>query len=101
MNSDDEWDYVNSDSSDEVSVAKSGLLRISLLFGSIAVAFALFLVPVLSRGGLDFGSGSNVDQILTGSIGSNSGEYTLRRSVLQRDPASFCVIRDGRTVGDC
>lgn len=101
MNSDDEWDYVNGSDSNDVSVAKSGLLRVSLLFGSIAVAFALFLVPVLSRSGLDFGSGKNVDQILTGSISNNSGEYTLRRSVLQRDPASFCVIRDGRSEGDC
>lgn len=101
MNSDDEWDYVNGSDADDVSVAKSGLLRISLLFGSIAVAFALFLVPVLSRGGLDFGSGRDVDQILTGSIGNNSGEYTLRRSVLQRDPSSFCVIRDGRSQGEC
>lgn len=101
MNSDDEWDYVNNDTSDEASTAKSGLLRISLLFGSIAIAFALFLVPVLSRSGLSLGPSNEVDQILTGSIGSNGSEYTLRRSVLQRDPASFCVIRDGRKTGDC
>lgn len=101
MNSDDEWDYVNNNSTDEASAAKSGLLRISLLFGSIAIAFALFLVPVLSRSGLSIGSGNGIDQVLTGSIGDNGNEYTLRRSVLQRDPASFCVIRDGRKAGDC
>ena len=101
MNSDDEWDYVNGEDTRNGSSARSGILRISLLFGSIAVAFALFLVPVLNRNGFDIGSGAGVDRILTGSIAKPSQEYTLRRSVLQKDPASFCVIRNGSTSGDC
>ena len=99
MNSDEEWDLVNGETY-RGSLNRSGLLRIALLFGSIAVAFSLFLVPMLSTTGIDTVS-PGVDRILTGSI-SKGSEYTLRRSVLQRDPSAYCIIRnDGTSTGSC
>jgi hypothetical protein len=102
MNSDDEWDYVKGGEGEDGHFARSGILRISLLFGSIAVAFSLFLVPIINRTGLDFGNGSGLDRMTTASISKQNGSYILRRSVLQRDPAGYCVIRsDGTSSGDC
>lgn len=101
MNSDEEWDYVNGDGSSKPAGAGSGLLRISLLFGSVAVAFALFLVPVLNKTGMNLGNEGDIDRILTGSVSKPGTEYTLRRSVLQRDPSAFCVVRNGSAGGNC
>jgi hypothetical protein len=103
MNTDDEWDYVRGADEANSDVAKSGALRVSLLFGSIAVAFALFLVPLMNRGGYELGINTpgSVDRIATGSI-TQAGEYTVRRSVLQKVPGALCVIRnDGSSSGDC
>lgn len=104
-NSDDEWDNLHEDRNSIVGDAGSGALRIALLFGSVAVAFALFLVPIMSRNdGYSFGgrsSGQGLDQMSTGSI-SKSNAYVVRRSVLQQTPNSICVIRaDGAKSGDC
>ena len=105
MNSDDEWDQVRETRESGTSEAGSGALRLTLLFGSIAVAFALFLAPLMSRNdGFSFGgrfSGQTLDQISTGSI-SKSNAYVVRKSVLQNSPQSVCIIRaDGGKSGDC
>jgi hypothetical protein len=105
MNSDDEWDNVQQDRDNSITSVGSGALRLTLLFGSVAVAFALFLVPIMNRNdGFSFGnraSGQGLDQISTGSI-SKSNAYVIRKSVLQRSPNSICVIRaDGGKSGDC
>jgi hypothetical protein len=83
--------------------AGMGVLRVTLLFGSAAVALALLATPYLAgqshqrisdarRGGLDLMS--------TGSVGGET--YIVRRSVLQASPDAVCVIRDnGRSSGDC
>ncbi len=103
MNSDDEWDFVQGNQDDALEPAKSGALRVSLLFGSIAVAFALFLVPLANRGSTELAraSGTQLDYIATGAT-PKSGEYTIRKSVLQSKSSSVCIIRtDGSSVGDC
>jgi hypothetical protein len=103
--SDDEWDSVQENTESSLLEAGSGALRITLLFGSVAVAFALFLVPILSRSdAFSFGSritGQTLDQMSTGSI-SNKHAYVVRRSVLQNSPNAVCVIRaNGGKSGDC
>ncbi|MGL4488200.1 MAG: hypothetical protein ACRCU5_01995 [Rhizobiaceae bacterium] len=103
MNSDDEWDLVQGNDESALEPAKSGVLRISLLFGSIAVAFALFLVPIANRQSSDIARAnvSSLDLISTGAT-SRANEYTIRKSVLQSKASSECILRsDGSSVGDC
>jgi len=100
-----DWDSVRPDRGFRAVDAGMGILRITLLFGSAAVALALIAAPFLDNqtrpqtardgfaGGLDMTS--------TGSIGHRD-TYTLRRSVLQPFPSSICVIRnDGSRSGEC
>ena len=102
---DNEWDSIREDRSDALEETGYGALRLTLLFGSAAVAFALFLVPIMSRSsdsvfGTRF-SGQTLDTMTTASV-PGSGAYVIRRSVLQQSPQSVCVIRqDGRQTGDC
>ena len=105
MSLDRDWDSIRPDRSYRAADAGMGILRITLLFGSAAVALALIATPLLdsqtrsqsSRDGLAGG----LDTMSTGSIGHRD-TYTLRRSVLQPQPSSVCVIRDnGTRSGDC
>jgi hypothetical protein len=87
------------------SLLESGAIRVALLFGSAAVAFALILTPFVDRGAGSVvaarGVAAQLDQIATGSTASQ-GDYTVRRSVLQSSPQSVCVIRaNGRRSGAC
>ena len=100
MSLDKDWDSIRPERSSRAVHAGMGILRITLLFGSAAVALALIITPIvanqtrpqLARGGLDTMS--------TGSIDRST--YTIRRSVLQPSPGSVCVIRDnGRQSGAC
>jgi hypothetical protein len=104
MSLDRDWDSIRPDRSYSAANAGMGILRITLLFGSAAVALALIATPFLdsrmrsqpARAGL-----ADLDTISTGSIGRRD-TYTLRRSVLQPLPSSVCVIRDnGKRSGDC
>ena len=104
-NSDDEWDTVERTQDSGLKEAGSGALRITLLFGSVAVAFALFLVPILNRNdALSIGSrtaGQNLDRMSTGSV-SRDNAYVVRKSVLQSSPNAICIIRaNGGKSGDC
>ncbi|TWG90280.1 hypothetical protein L598_000700000360 [Mesorhizobium sp. J18] len=87
-----------------IGTAGMGVLRVALLFGSVAVALALIVVPiadqrprpVLAQANLPFA----LDRIVTSST-SYSGEYAIRRSV-QKSPAAVCITRDnGDRSGDC
>ncbi|MDG4880919.1 MULTISPECIES: hypothetical protein [unclassified Mesorhizobium] len=100
-----DWDTIRPDRTFRAADAGMGILRITLLFGSAAVALALIATPFLdsqprsqtARDGLAGG----LDMTSTGSIGHRN-TYTLRRSVLQPLPSSVCVIRnDGSRYGDC
>ncbi|WP_187969300.1 hypothetical protein [Mesorhizobium sp. NIBR3] len=95
MRLDDDWNGPHS------GTATGGTIRITLVFGVIAVALGLAIAPLAEElvagtadaGGLDFMS--------TGSVGVDRS-YTIRRSVLQATPESVCIIRsDGVQSGDC
>ena len=98
-----EWEAVRGSGNGLTTTAGMGLLRISLLFGSAAIA--LLVTPVLNRFSQEeetqWSSAPGIDYTQTGSIGYN-GSYTIRRSVLQGSAGSICVIRDnGTRSGDC
>lgn len=96
-----DWDSIRPDRFRAVE-AGMGVLRVTLLFGSAAVALALVATPFLdsqTRSSRNFAV--DLDMTTTGSIGHTS-TYTMRRSVLQPLPTSVCIIRsDGRASGDC
>ena len=103
MSLDRDWDSIRPERSFRAADAGMGILRITLLFGSAAVALALIATPFLdSRTRLQSdGFAGGTDTMSTGSIGHRN-TYTLRRSVLQPLPNSVCVIRgNGRSSGDC
>jgi hypothetical protein len=105
MSLDKDWDAIRPDRSYRAAYAGMGILRITLLFGSAAVALALIATPFLdSQTRSQFvrdGFASGLDTMSTGSIGHRDA-YTLRKSVLQPLPTSICVIRDnGKRSGDC
>ena len=104
MSLDREWDSIRPDRSFRAADAGMGILRVTLLFGSAAVALALIAVPVLdkqTRSSSRDAVANGLDTMSTGSIGSRA-TYTLRRSVLQPLPSSICVIRaNGKRSGDC
>ena len=105
MSLEKDWDSIRPDRSFRAGEAGMGVLRITLLFGSAAVALALLATPLLDRGAQErFASNtypSDLDMTSTGSIG-RSTIYTVRRSVLQPSPDSVCIIsNNGRHSGDC
>ena len=101
-----DWDVVRNDRGGWPSGAAGvGILRITLLFGSAAVALALIITPFID-GQSRFHAGSErepygLDGTATGSIGRPSKVYVIHKSVLQSSPDAICVIRDGRRSGDC
>ena len=106
MINEDEWELVRQSARPRFGSTGMGLIRISLLFGSAAIALALIATPMLEKIGgsekpLAVRASLGVDPISTGAIG-NGGAYTIRRSVLQASPTSTCVIRqNGTRSGDC
>ncbi|MEP7452070.1 hypothetical protein [Phyllobacterium sp. SB3] len=101
-------DYIDDDlmQTGGLSGAAGGILRITLLFGSAAVALALVIAPLANRGSqavVDYSAGRSLDEIQTGSIKkADPSTYTIRRSVLQKTPGSVCVIQsNGSKTGDC
>jgi len=102
----DEWDLVRQSARPRFGNAGMGLIRISLLFGSAAVALALIAAPMLEKiGGSENAAlaraSLGVDTMSTGAI-ANGRAYTVRRSVLQPSPNSTCIIRqNGTRIGDC
>ncbi|MCQ8783890.1 hypothetical protein [Mangrovibrevibacter kandeliae] len=86
--------------------ARTGLLRATLLFGSIAAALALVLAPVADRQSRLFAERSivDVDPIMTGSVSHPAGgaqHYVVRRSVLQPSGQACIMLPNGRQFGSC
>lgn len=84
-------------------VANVGSLRVALLFGAGAVVVALLVAPLAETRGSQLAarSGASVDRMSTGSV-RTGGKYTIRRSVLQTEPNSVCIIHpSGARTGDC
>jgi hypothetical protein len=100
----DEWNVPRSDRDWPSGGTGMGILRITLLFGSAAVALALIIAPIAesqTRSIAARGGPAGLDEMTTGSTGYR-GEYTIRKSVLQSSPQTVCVIRDnGVRIGDC
>jgi hypothetical protein len=98
----DEWEKFRSERGPLLEIVQSGALRIALLFGSVAVAIALLLTPVLDRETqVARVNPLGIDNTVTGSV-PVQGIYTLHRSVLQNSPNAVCVIHfDGTRTGDC
>lgn len=106
MIDDRDWAEIRPQNASAFSEAGQGMLRITLLFGTFAIAIALFLTPLLDRtSGTRFASGpgyAGVDRTTTGTVQAGARSYTLRRSVLQTSPTSMCVIySNGARSGDC
>lgn len=115
MGIDDELDLQRSRRGSPLADAGMGALRVTLLFGSAAVALALILTPIVESQtdkmlyssyspGLDMmTTGSIGGGLATGTIGQRGpNSYVVRRSVLQPSPNSVCVIRqNGMRSGDC
>ena len=107
----DEWSGPHSSGHWTLGMASMGALRLTLLFGSAAVALALILTPIMEKQAdrmaySPYPAGSypaGIDMMATGTVGQrSSGSYVIRRSVLQPSPNSVCVIRqNGMRTGDC
>ena len=100
-----EWEKIRAAGSTHLGSAGMGALRITLLFGSAAVALALIIAPIADNSTrarfVDNGYPANIDRVTTGSVPTKRF-YTVRRSVLQKSPTSVCIIREnGRRDGDC
>jgi hypothetical protein len=98
----DEWEKFRSEQGPMLEIVRSGAIRIALLFGSVAVAIALLLTPVLDRETrMARVNALGVDRTVTGSVPTHN-IYTLHRSVLQSSPNAVCVIHfNGVRTGDC
>jgi hypothetical protein len=89
-----------------LDTAGFGALRVTLLFGSAAVALAIIAVPLLHKAA-DKGFSSaqvrqRVDPVITGATARYQNRYRLRRSVLQDGVGEPCVIyANGTSRGDC
>jgi hypothetical protein len=102
----DEWDVVRNDRGGWPSGAAGvGILRITLLFGSAAVALALIIAPFADSQTRAYTDNDRepygLDSIATGSIGRPGKIYTIHKSVLQSSPDAICIIRNGQRTGDC
>ena len=83
--------------------ATGRILRVTLLFGSAAIAIGLVATSVLDNrlGGRLAQNDYGIDRTTTGSIGYK-GTYVMRRSVLQSSPDAVCILRDnGTRSGAC
>lgn len=86
---------------------KTGVLNIALLFGTAAIALSLIITPMLAER-VDERRLTLVpdkfDQITTGSIGRAQGtsrNYTIRRSILQEEPGSLCIVQGYGADSQC
>jgi hypothetical protein len=72
MDQDDEWLRFSKERSSRMSDAGCSLLRVVLLFGFVAGAFGLILVPVVDEQARSYGalqrSAASIDPMVTGQI---------------------------------
>ncbi|HEY0124623.1 MAG TPA: hypothetical protein VGC14_23240 [Rhizobium sp.] len=94
---DDFWKAVQEKEQSYSSSRKTGALNIALLFGTAAVALSLILTPMLSDKSKSnvLASAPDLDTMTTGSIQrtEDGKRYTIRRSVLQQEPGSVCIVQ--------
>ncbi|WEZ85069.1 hypothetical protein P6U16_12680 [Rhizobium sp. 32-5/1] len=106
MVDDDFWRTVQDKDLVTSQSRRTGVLNLSLLFGTAVIALTLILTPmlasktdnrVLANAPFDY------DNIQTGSIpsGNATKRYTVRRSVLQEMPGAVCIIDSDGTKSGC
>ncbi|MGO4568810.1 hypothetical protein AB4Z52_28115 [Rhizobium sp. 2YAF20] len=102
---DDFWKAVREKEQTSFKSRRTGALNIALLFGTAAVALSLILTPMLADKSKSsvLASAPDFDNITTGSIptSENGKRYTIRRSVLQQEPGSVCVVQGYGADGGC
>ena len=99
----DDWSPIRGDRTLPFWNAGIGAVRVALLFGVVAIAFTLMMVPIADKRSRDWALQDNtgLDTFKTGTV-TRGETYTIRRSVLQASPASVCTIRgNGEQSGDC
>ncbi len=108
MTDGDFWTTVMDRDPVEAQPKRFGAVRVALLFGTAAIAVAAILTPILadrSPSARIAWAPDQFDDITTGSIPQRSKTttvYTVRKSILQDNPGSLCIIRnDGKKTGDC
>ncbi|OAP43513.1 hypothetical protein AU381_08975 [Sinorhizobium glycinis] len=85
---------------------RTGVLNLSLLFGTAVIALTLILTPMLSSKTdkrMLANTPIDYDNISTGSIpsGGAAKRYTVRRSVLQEMPGAVCIIDANGSRSGC
>lgn len=102
---DDFWKAVREKDQAPSTPHKTGVLNIALLFGTAAVALSLILTPMLSDKSKSsvLASAPDFDDMTTGSIPKteNGKRYTIRRSILQDEPGSVCVVQGYGSDSGC
>lgn len=107
MNNDEFWMTVMDRDEQKYQPNRFGAVRVALLFATAVIAIAAILTPMVadrSPSARVAWAPSQFDNITTGSIPTHSKttSYTVRKSILQDNPGSLCIIRsDGRKTGDC
>ncbi|MGL4405788.1 MAG: hypothetical protein ACRCT6_08515 [Notoacmeibacter sp.] len=94
---------------DILGEAGTGAIRLSLLFGSAAIALTVILTPMAeNQVARSIAAPVGIDQMATGSTqasrraGPETRNYILRRSVLQSGKDDVCIISsNGMRTGSC
>jgi hypothetical protein len=85
-----------------IAEARTGLFRATLLFGSIAAALSLIIVPAADRHAREIAEErAALDQFVTGSNKPTVDRYTKRRSVLHANQEPCLLFPDGTQRGAC
>jgi hypothetical protein len=103
MSNSEFWLSVSTDADRKHKRAGVGPVRVALLFGTVAVAMALLLPPVLDGGERMTAYNPGIDTMATGSIPNGDRgvrQYTLRRSIAQ-EPGSVCILHFGDNGSRC
>jgi hypothetical protein len=101
-------DYIDDDLIMQTGVwsgAAGGILRVTLLFGSAALALALIIAPLANRSSqavVDYSAGRSLDEIQTGSIKkADPTVFTAGSGALQSMPNSICARQNRLNPGHC
>lgn len=95
---------------EEVDPSGFSSFQAALGFCALGVLGALVLAPLADKGAQHIGvlasSQDGIDRTVTGAVEPAKPDevrrYTIRRSVLQRDPSQDCIIyEDGTEEGGC
>src|SRR5690606_29139924 len=85
-----------------LSSAGMGVLRVTLLFGSAAIALTLLLTPDSERRSRQAVFDPGIDNIVTSSFGSRSNARQAPLGILPPSSDMPCIIsRDGSKRGNC